>query len=135
MKCSECGQEKLSERQKVVIALSNLGSFVLGVIALIMIFNFDCRGQDVSYLINRGQYHPTQLMIDNVEIRWWMLDQYAKECYADSTVHEQLRPCYSLVDPPCPGHPYEPPRFYTTHREPTFVGFIEFMRKRIQEGK
>jgi hypothetical protein len=59
-------------------------------------------------------------------------DQYAKECYVDSTQHEELKPCYSLVYPPCPGHPYNPPKYYYTHKETSFEGFIAWLRKQLE---
>ena len=57
---------------------------------------------------------------------------YSDECWADSTKHEELRPCFSAVYPPCPGHSYDPPRFYYTHREPTLPGFMEFLERKVK---
>jgi len=44
------------------------------------------------------------------------LSRFLEECWNDSTRHDELEPCYSLVYPPCKGHPYDPPRYYYTHR-------------------
>jgi hypothetical protein len=55
---------------------------------------------------------------------------YKAECWNDSTKQEELRPCFSSVGSPCPGHSYDPPRIYYTHREPTFIGFIDWIERR-----
>ena len=59
-----------------------------------------------------------------------LIMEYEQECYADSTRHEDIKPCYSLVYPPCPGHSYDPPVYYWIHKDPTWGGFREFVKKR-----
>jgi len=79
-----------------------------------------------DYLIPMREQHLT------IESLLNLYDQYAKECYVDSTQHEELKPCYSLVYPPCPGHPYNPPKYYYTHKETSFEGFIAWLRKQLE---
>ena len=59
-------------------------------------------------------------------------EAYTKECWADSTKEEELKLCNSLVYPPCKGHSYNPPRYYIIHKEPTFTGFIEFLKRGVK---
>ena len=59
-----------------------------------------------------------------------LIIEYEQECYADSTKHEELKPCYSLVYPPCPGHSYDPPVYYWIHKDPDWLGFREFIKRR-----
>ena len=59
---------------------------------------------------------------------------YEKECYNDSSLHKEYISYVSYND----GKPVgvgEPIRTYYIHREPTFKGFIEFLRKKKWQGK
>jgi hypothetical protein len=50
-------------------------------------------------------------------------DQYAKECYNDSTLCDRHTEGFNFE------RIWKLPRYYTRHRQPSFEGFIEWLRK------
>lgn len=76
--------------------------------------------------------YATYVRIDTMTARYtWiesfvnMWDEYAKECYADST--EYKSPFWAFQD----GRLVKPPSTWT-HKEPTIDGFIEHLRNKLK---
>ena len=107
-------------------------TIILLILAFMSAWGQDTEPGDIVFsLIPSG---PTLTVVDIVvEGILPLYDEYEKECYADSSLHKE----YHWYTSKGYGDPvgYGVKNSYWGHREPTFQGFIKFLRKKANSEK
>jgi hypothetical protein len=114
------------------------------IIPLVILFTITCLGQDIKSDVTL-KFKPSEWEIISLQQYLKDYQQYETECYADSSKQyyrlEQVwgerdswRMAKILVDTETAENCKCILPYFYTHREPTFTGFMEWLKKKYGKG-